>query len=45
MNTKTLKILDNIDNNQQANQKILVDNIDNNQQAHKKIVNKFYNNQ
>ena len=43
MNTKTLKILDNIDNNQQANQKILVDNIDNNQQAHKKIVNKFYN--
>lgn len=44
MNTKTLKILDNIDNNQQANQKILVDNIDN-QQAHKKIVNKFYNNQ
>ena len=45
MNTKNLKILDNIDNNQQANQKILVDNIDNNQQAHKKIVNKFYNNQ
>ena len=45
MNTKTLKILDSIDNNQQANQKILVDNIDNNQQANKKIVNKFYNNQ
>jgi len=44
MNTKTLKILDNIDNNQQANQKILVDNIDNNQQANKKIMDKIYNN-
>ena len=45
MNTKTLKILDNIDNNQQTNHKILVDNTDNNQQANKKIVNKIYNNQ